>query len=83
MLCNGKSELGEAFNRMALRTIGLLPVLYKLSLMIIRMTVCATVMPERVSGFSLMALFAPYGLMHPFKSEVRFVVVKIACTPLD
>jgi hypothetical protein len=81
MLCNGKSELGEAFNRMALRTIGLLSVLYKLSLMIIRMTVCATVMLERISGFALMALLAPYGLMHPFKSEVCFVVVKTACPP--
>jgi hypothetical protein len=38
---------------------------------------------ERISGFALMALFAPNGLMHPFKSEVCFVVVKIACPPFD
>jgi hypothetical protein len=40
-------------------------------------------MLERISGFSFMALFAPYGLVHPFKSEVCFVVVKIACPPFD
>ena len=38
---------------------------------------------ERISGFSLMALLAPNGLMHPFKSEVCFIVVKITCPPFD
>lgn len=83
MLCNGISELVEAIYRMALSTIRLFTVFGKLPLMVIGMTVSASVMPERISCLALVAVFAADCLMLPFKPEIGLVVVKLTCPPGD
>jgi hypothetical protein len=58
MLRNGVVELAESLNCMALRAIRLLPVFNKLALVVVGVTICASVMSERICGFSFVTLFA-------------------------
>lgn len=76
MLSNSIGELGESINGMTLFTVAGNTIIYKLSVVVILMTIGTPVMLQRVSEFCLMTLVAGYILMPTFQFEPGLVVIE-------
>jgi hypothetical protein len=76
MLRHRICEIVKAFYSMALRTIRRDSVAGKLAAMIICMAISAPVMPEGVSGLTLMAILASNFNVLLLKFKIRLVMVK-------